>query len=185
VESALAVALATSGISGKKRSSSEARMRRCVSRKLAVEARVGDAAVAEGVVAVAEVVAAVIRAAAVVEGEVAKVEDSVAAAAAAAAEVEVGDNLRRQRMPSGTSKTRQAAEITIGRSKLTRRTKFDIGALWRFQPLILSRAFSKFHGSKFQIDTLLATDCTENRSLALAQVPMMMKVHAPHPSLPR
>ena len=116
VESAPVVALATSGNSDKKRSFSEVRMRSSVGKKLAVAAGVEDAVVAEGVVAV------VTGDAPVVEGEVAKVEDRVVV------EVEMGDNPRRQRMPSGTSRTRLAARITIGRNRPTRRIKFDTDA---------------------------------------------------------
>jgi len=118
------VALATSGSSGKKRSFSEARMRSSVGRRLALG--VEEVAVPEGVVAVEEGVVAVeegvVAAAARVGLAVAAVA-AVAAAAAAAAEEEVEDSRRRQRMPSGTSKTRQAAQITTGRSRPTERTK--------------------------------------------------------------
>ncbi len=114
------VALATSGSSGKKRSFSEARMRSSVGRRLALG--VEEVAVPEGVVAVEEGVVAVEEG---VVAAAARVGLAVAAVAAvaAAAEEEVEGSRRRQRMPSGTSKTRQAAQITTGRSRPTERTK--------------------------------------------------------------
>lgn len=117
MESALAVALATNDSSGKKRSSSEARKRSSAGKKLVVEAAVVVVAAAEVVV-----VPTVTRLKPV-EGVMA---DAVEAVVGAAAGAEVGGGSpQRPRMPSETSKIRRHAPITTGKSKPTRRTKFD------------------------------------------------------------